>query len=94
MKIFDLFSKRQKRKRGELPDVYQYKEMSRNLRFQIINIWDDAFGYSQVYSYQKICKVLRDEYGEPKLWKKKKFFSGGSMIGDRKFVTSFLTREI
>jgi len=44
MKAFDLFSKRQKRSRGEVPDVYQYKTIPEVLRVQIVHIIRDAFG--------------------------------------------------
>jgi hypothetical protein len=44
MTVFDLFSKRQKRSRGEVPDVYQYKTIPAELRVQIVHIIRDAFG--------------------------------------------------
>ncbi len=43
MAIHDLFSKRQKRLRGEFPDVYQYEELSEKLRVQIIYIITEIF---------------------------------------------------
>jgi len=45
MGIIELFSKRQKRLRGEVPDVYQYDDIPQELRVQVIHIWKDAFGY-------------------------------------------------
>ena len=39
-----LFSERQKEFRGEVPDVYQYDAIPRELRNQIIHIWRYAFG--------------------------------------------------
>ncbi len=44
MGIIDLFSKRQKQLRGEVPDVYQYNDIPYALRVQVIHIWKDAFG--------------------------------------------------
>ena len=44
MAVFDLFSKRQKHGRGEVPDVYQYKTIPEGLRVQIVHIIRDAFG--------------------------------------------------
>jgi hypothetical protein len=44
MTVFDLFSKRQKRSRGEVPDVYQYETIPEVLRAQIVHIIRDAFG--------------------------------------------------
>lgn len=35
MGIFDLFSKRSKRARGEFPDVYQYQDIPQALRVQM-----------------------------------------------------------
>lgn len=66
--IFDLFSKRQKRSRGEVPDVYTYDEIPRPLRVQITHIWSDAFGSATGYSkseesYEFIHGALCREYG-------------------------------
>ena len=44
MKIYELFSKRQKRIRGEVPDVYQHETIPEELRKQVIHIWRDVFG--------------------------------------------------
>ena len=44
MPIHDIFSKREKRRRGDLPDVYQYEDIPRKLRVQVIHIWNDAYG--------------------------------------------------
>ncbi len=44
MKIYELFSKRQKKLRGEVPDVYQYKTIPPELRVQVIHIWFDIWG--------------------------------------------------
>ena len=54
MPITDIFSKRQKRLRGEFPDLYQYETIPNELRVQVIHIWYDAFG-----------EVYRDNYGTP-----------------------------
>ena len=47
MPIFDLFSKRQKKLRGEVPDVYVYDELPEPLRVQIVQIWHDTLGIVQ-----------------------------------------------
>lgn len=44
MAVFDLFHKRQKRLRGEYPDVYLYEELPEKLKIQIIHIWDETIG--------------------------------------------------
>ena len=40
----DLYHKRQKRLRGEFPDVYQYEEFPQSLKVQIVHIWEDSLG--------------------------------------------------
>ena len=49
MGIFDLFSKRQKRIRGDVPDVYTYDTLPNPLRVQIIHIWSDTIGQGDQY---------------------------------------------
>lgn len=68
MAIFNLFSKRQKRVRGELPDVFVYDQLPNQLRVQIIHIIRDAIGEDDYSSYVKeayefINDVLCREYG-------------------------------
>jgi hypothetical protein len=72
MSVFDLFSKRQKRLRGEVPDVYFYDKIPYSLRVQIIHIWDYALGNERQYAaqyrgvqdtYDQIVKILCCEYG-------------------------------
>ena len=73
---YELFSKRQKRLRGEVPDVYQYETIPRELRVQIFYIWQKVWG--EVYynydeelqgsklamgAYSSIDATLREEYG-------------------------------
>ncbi|MCV9944918.1 STM4504/CBY_0614 family protein [Rhizobium sp. BT-175] len=71
MAVYDLYSKRQQRLRGEHADVYQYQKMPRKLRVQIIHIMDRAMGsYEQSLSdgrvsrgYALIVNTLRQELG-------------------------------
>ena len=75
MAIYDLFSKRQKALRGEVPDVYTYDDLPNALRVQIVHIWTDVLGsdrdYSDTYGYAKtvrsayqfIVDTLCREYG-------------------------------
>lgn len=71
MAVFDTWSKRQKRLRGEFPDVYTYDALSDSILIQIIHILHDAIGISnnndvsELYGY--IVKALRREYGVFKL---------------------------
>ena len=50
MAIFELFSKRQKKLRGEIPDVYQYENLEQNFRVQVIHIIRDTIGVEQNYN--------------------------------------------
>jgi hypothetical protein len=49
MTVFDLFSKRQKKLRGDALDVYIYDNIPQPLRVQIIHIWHDALGKPNEY---------------------------------------------
>lgn len=68
MAIFELFSKRQKKLRGEVKDVYTYEEIPHPLRIQIIHIIRDTVGVDQYDRqaksiYEFIHKALCKEYG-------------------------------
>jgi hypothetical protein len=70
MSVTDLFSKRQRALRKEVPDVYLYDEIPSPLRVQIVHILRDLFGFKQDYdlagcmiSFKKISDVLCREYG-------------------------------
>jgi hypothetical protein len=58
MAIFDLFSKRQRRQRGELPDVYQYDAIPKPLRAQLVHIIRDALGEFDRFDRGGPLKVL------------------------------------
>lgn len=75
MAISDIYSKRQKKRRGELNDVYQYDDIPKPLKVQIIQIIRDSIGFPAVknrYSsyeneadkiYRIIHETLAREYG-------------------------------
>src|SRR4051794_19129231 len=76
MAVFDLFSKRQKKLRGDVPDVYVYDALPPPLRVQIVHIMRGAIGGPQVYgdmrhprhdrvnaAYNLIVEILCREYG-------------------------------
>ena len=78
MPIFKIFSKREKERRGEVPDVYQYDTIPNELRVQIIHIWRDTLGepgddyFNLRYpgptkAYKSIHDVLSREYGKQRL---------------------------
>ncbi len=71
MAIFDLFSKRQKELRGDVPDVFTYDNLPDPLRVQIIHIWHDVLGNQEQYCtrnkvagcYEFMVDTLCREYG-------------------------------
>lgn len=70
MPIYDLYSKRQKRARGEVPDVYTYDWFPEQLRIQITYIIDNAIGVRlntlndyREQIYETINGILCEEYG-------------------------------
>lgn len=69
MGVFDLFSKRQRRARGEMPDVYVYDKLPHELRVQIVHIIRDAFGednygtQNAAGAYEFVKQTLCREYG-------------------------------
>ncbi|MDR3631730.1 MAG: hypothetical protein P4L42_15520 [Desulfocapsaceae bacterium] len=86
MAIYDLFSKRQKKLRGDVPDVYVYDSLPQELKTQIIHIWFDTLGNGQQYyegqvrnTYALIVNTLCREYGLFKL-------PGASDYGDRNHI--------
>lgn len=91
MAIFDLFSKRQKRLRGEVPDIYIYDKLESNLRIQVIHIIRDAIGvdgpgYNYVkQAYEFIHKTLCREYGV--------FSLGGYREKDEEAVLKYLLQK-
>ena len=78
MALLDLFSKRQKRARGEVADVLSYDKLPNELRVQLVQIMMDVLGgvednmYSSevMATYKNIVSALRREYGVFELLKK------------------------
>ena len=88
MSVFDIFSKRQKRLRGDLPDVYTYDTIPQPLKVQIIHIWRETLGDENEYqdsykgtqaAYKFIVETLCREYGVF-------FLPGGKDYGNRNFL--------
>lgn len=70
MAVYDLYSKRQKRLNGDVPDVYTYDDFSSKLRNQIWFIIAEALGMDSIDAYNKrdelinsIYRILCKEYG-------------------------------
>jgi hypothetical protein len=69
MAIYETFSNRQKKIRGEVPDVYLYETIPNLLRIQIVHIIKDTIGKDlrggghAKAMYDAIHKILCKEYG-------------------------------
>ncbi|KMK09327.1 STM4504/CBY_0614 family protein [Pluralibacter gergoviae] len=69
MAIFELFSKRQKKLRGEVADVYQYTNIPNAFRVQVVHIVRDTIGEDSGYEteasniYRLVHQTLCKEYG-------------------------------
>ena len=69
MSVFDLFSRRQKRLKGEYPDVYQYDNIDEKFRVQVVHIIRETIGTEGPCnditnkSYEDIHQILCKEYG-------------------------------
>lgn len=72
MSITEIYSKRINKDKGGSPDIYQYENISRQLKVQIIHIWDDSLGDEHQYldsiylcrkAYEYIVNTLCREYG-------------------------------
>lgn len=90
MAIIDLFSKRQKKLRGEVPDVYSYKALPEALRTQIVHIWLDTLGNADQWfdgqvsqAYQFIVDTLCREHGLFQL-------PGASKYGKRDYLNELV----
>ncbi len=62
MAVIDLYSKRQKKLRGEQPDVYSYEVIPKKFQIQVIQIVTELFGKDELM-YENIVTPLRKEYG-------------------------------
>lgn len=66
MAVHDIYSKRQKRLRGEFSDVYQYDDIPQKLRFQIVGIYKGLFDLQEHIMdslYVFVKDALENEYG-------------------------------
>ncbi|MGS3181179.1 STM4504/CBY_0614 family protein [Aeromonas dhakensis] len=66
MAIHDIYSKRQKRLRGEFSDVYQYDFIPQKPRVQICKIYNSFFSYNPQLmnlSFEAVYEILTTEYG-------------------------------
>ena len=84
---YELFSKRQQRIQGETPDTFQYETIPKELRFQVLYIWEkvweeayynDYFGAFELSelardAYNSIEMTLREEYGVQSLGEQNDF---------------------
>ena len=95
MPIYDIFSKRQKRLRGEVPDVYQYEIIPKELRVQVVLIMKDIFDspYSETAeaeTYKFIHETLCRAYGESPLGQNNNVNFPTKVINYHDIVVKFL----
>jgi tetratricopeptide (TPR) repeat protein len=62
MAIVNLFSKRQRKLRGDVPDIYTYDSLPPALKVQITYIWNYHLG-KEGHTYEGIVRILCCEYG-------------------------------
>ena len=103
MPIFDLFSKRQKKLRGETPDVYVYDELPNPLRVQIVHIWENIFrdqgrpciirvSSTEIReAYEFIVNILYREYGVFSLTETRQHYRNKNYVEE--LVKFFLQEE-
>ncbi len=72
--LFDLFSKRRKKERGDFSDVYQYEDIPNSLRVQVIHMLQEAFAREGKHFTGDAIEVIKEinsalcrEYGVFKL---------------------------
>lgn len=69
MALFELFSKRKRRARGEFPDVYLYDDVPQQLRVQIVHIFREIYSQGETLTgdasqvIEQLGQVLCREYG-------------------------------
>ena len=73
MPIYDIYSKRLKKMKGDVPEVYVYDDLPKPLRVQIVQIWTDCLGdpnkihrtarQQLTKATRIIVQILRREYG-------------------------------
>lgn len=69
MAVVELFSKRRKRLRGDVVDIFQYEVIEKKFRNQVIHIIEDTIGPADIEDefYKQLYKILCKEFGKSKL---------------------------
>ena len=76
MPIYDIYSRRLRKMKGDVPEVYIYDDLPKPLRVQIVQIWTECLGNpNRLYrsarptdeGYKNIVQILQREYGVDKL---------------------------
>ncbi|PEF77690.1 STM4504/CBY_0614 family protein [Bacillus toyonensis] len=61
--MYETFSKREKKRMGQVKDVYIYDKIPDRLRVQVIHIWGQAIGESD-FTWGTINQIMSKELGE------------------------------
>ncbi len=90
--VYETYSKRQKRLRGETLDFYIYDSFPNEFRVQVVYLWNMALGRDEEYgnvseAYKMIASTLREEYGCFEL------VNGGARMSDANDLRAFLFQE-
>lgn len=90
--VYETYSKRQKRLRGETLDFYVYDKFPNEFKVQVVYLWNIALGREEESSnvsdtYKMIAHTLREEYGCFELVR------GGSRMTDARDLQGFLFQE-
>ena len=62
---YEFFSKRQQRIQGETPGTYQHESIPKELRFQVLYIWQKVWGeayYNDYFRQFQLSELARDAY--------------------------------
>lgn len=82
----DIYSKRQRRARGEMPDVYTYDDFPRSLRVQLVQLIRDGIGDpNKQWSddvYRGIHEILCREYGVFSLFEERQRISNWEALAN------------
>ena len=97
MEVLDLYSKRQKRRRGEIPGSCT-DDLSHELRVKIFLLWEEfdpphyhSMGGCDYKLSKNVIRCLRKAYGKFRLWEPAKM--DGRSISDAKELKEFFLAE-
>jgi len=94
--VYNLFSKRCKEERGEVPDIYTYDKLPDQLRVQITYIFDQVCKLIGRYNsdiYKWVSEILREERGVFELYHSEHYGVYGNTWNYNGEVTGYFLKE-